>query len=148
MPAAVSVAGAAAAAALFSSRDTALWSHCLNLYDEAIAEASAKKQGQTDLAALDSWLRSDWRAQGQAKAKGLTRAALEKVATWKLTRGQWRPLLPRIKSNAEPAVAAAWRAALDARAQAESKPVPAAASAAVAALAAGLDGVGPATASA
>eukprot|EP00933_Yihiella_yeosuensis_P036383 TRINITY_DN30144_c0_g1_i2.p1 TRINITY_DN30144_c0_g1~~TRINITY_DN30144_c0_g1_i2.p1 ORF type:complete len:242 (-),score=62.97 TRINITY_DN30144_c0_g1_i2:121-846(-) len=132
------MSGKAAAAALFKS-------DCLAAYPNGIAEVCAqKKQAKTDLVSLDSWLRSKWPAESRSTA-GLNRDSLVKIATWKLSKGKWRPLLPRIQSNSETAVSKAWRAAKEARSDSNAKGGPAAA--AVSALSE-LDGVGPATASA
>jgi len=63
--------------------------------------------------------------------------SLEKIVSWKLTRGIWRPLLPRIMSNPPGLVKSCWKAAIAGRASGGT----------IAALTK-LDGIGPATASA
>lgn len=108
--------GASVSAALFASSDRNYWSHCLRSYDKGIAQVSAgKKQRstETDLETLDNWLRSGW--PGDGTSFGLSKSSLDKVAQWKLTRGKWRPLLPKIRGNSEAAVKKkSWSAAMEA----------------------------------
>lgn len=155
-----SAPGAAAAAALFSAGDVKQWSTWLSAYDAALDKVARQRKDPASLLALDKWLRQQWPKEA-AKPAGLTKEALEKITRWKLSRGQWRPLMPRIMSNPQPLVEEAWGAAAEAataagahmsstrssRTKAENVVDPAGIWKAVLALQK-LDGVGPATASA
>lgn len=150
--------GAAAAVALFSAGDVSQWSRWLSAYDVALERVAGRRKEPSDLLALDTWLRQQWPREA-SKSSGLTREALEKIARWKLSRGHWRPLLPRIMSNPQPAVDDAWRAAADAVSAGVRRSTTAHSAGTVAAVDSAriwkavsalttLDGVGPATASA
>lgn len=127
--------GPAAALALFASGDIVRWQHWEAAYDTALSGIGSRRPGKRSLEELDSWLRKEW--PQQAKKSGLQIDSLEKIASWKLTRGTWRPLLPRIMSNPPGLVKSCWKAAVDSHGRGGT----------IAALTK-LDGIGPATASA
>mmetsp|Transcript_147498 Transcript_147498/g.282724 ORF Transcript_147498/g.282724 Transcript_147498/m.282724 type:complete len:439 (-) Transcript_147498:89-1405(-) len=131
-----------AAASLFSSSTESDWSASLKSYEDAIRSSSSlrSRPDSAQLESLDTWLRCKW--PQEARKTGLCCSSLQKIARWKLARGEWRPLMGRIRGNSEAAVASAWTAAMKLRASGGS-PVDV-----VSALAKDLDGVGPATASA
>eukprot|EP00927_Polykrikos_kofoidii_P079228 TRINITY_DN76007_c0_g1_i1.p1 TRINITY_DN76007_c0_g1~~TRINITY_DN76007_c0_g1_i1.p1 ORF type:complete len:230 (-),score=42.33 TRINITY_DN76007_c0_g1_i1:17-706(-) len=136
------------ASALFAGEaSNAQWGKWLAAYEDAIAKVVSSKSSD-ELLGLDKWLRSEW-PQKSRKPAGLETSDLEKIARWKLSRGHWRPLLPRIQSNSAAVVAAAWKAACASFAthSSSSGDEVSGPCSAVAALAK-LDGVGPATASA
>lgn len=128
------------AVSLFGCSDASKWMQYLKAYDDALASV-AKAKKKADLVSLDRWCRCEWPNESRT-TKGLTHDALVQVASWKLQRGHFRPLLPRIKANSAAAVKAAWGRCLNERKNGSS------AASVVAALAEGLDCVGPATASA
>lgn len=145
--------GSAASTALYACADVSRWQKTLDQYALAIDEraATVKRrppaaggQGKSDLVELERWIREDWGEKG--KEMDLTRDILEKIAMWKLVRGPWRPLLPRLRSNNNQACARSWQAAQDAF-KSTAGSISTRASAAVDKFSDGLVGVGPAVAS-
>lgn len=104
-----------------------------------VAKGKKRSSAGAELVGLDGWV---WGELGDAvrsrSPQRVTKAELEKLMRWKLSRGKFRPALPRlVASNSEKAVREASEAAL--AASGERKPVQELAA---------LRGVGPATASA
>ena len=119
---------------LWTSDDVAEWKRALASYDDVVA-----RQGVARLAGLDAWYRDELPGAITARARPhVTHAELVKVTEWKMARGVWRARnLVLVRGNDPQIVVKTSTEAL------ERIPHP---SAPISTLA-GLDGVGPATAS-
>ena len=108
----------AAAKSLFRSKNASSWRQAAASYPSALAAVAARKK-KDGLVELDMWLKKSVPAEVCASSSGskgsvnlkkdaFTHAALVKIMDWKITRGKFRPLMNKLKSNSAASVRAAW----------------------------------------
>ena len=108
----------AAAKSLFRSKNASLWRDAAATYPSALAAVAARKKKDC-LVESDKWLKKSFPAEVCAsstsstssvnlKKDAFTHAALVKIMEWKLTRGKFRPLMNKLKSNTAASVRATW----------------------------------------